>query len=233
MWLTVLVSLWTALLGEGQVVKGTTLADMMTFVIVNMIVQSLIRNNIGFMLAQRFEDGSIAIDFIRPIRLKYYLLAEQLGDSMYRTLLYIVPIGVAATLFLDFTTPDSGWQYALFAISLILGFLLICQINFIVGLLVFWLKSPIYTNWFLGAFMELFAGTVVPLWFYPTVLYNISMALPFRFISYEPVSIFIGRTSLHDAWLVIVMQLVWLAVFLVLEAFIWNRVQRKVIVQGG
>lgn len=72
MWLTVLVSLWTALLGEGQVIKGTTLADMMTFVIVNMIVQSLIRNNIGFMLAQRFEDGSIAIDFIRPIRLKYY-----------------------------------------------------------------------------------------------------------------------------------------------------------------
>lgn len=81
--------------------------------------------------------------------------------------------------------------------------------------------------------MQLFAGTVVPLWFYPTVLYNIAMVLPFRFISYEPVSIFIGRTSLGDGWLVIVMQIVWLAIFIALEAYIWNRVQRKVIIQGG
>lgn len=230
--LSILASLWIALIGEGSV-QDTTAADMMSFVLINMVVSALTRSSIGNKLAERFTDGSIAIDFIRPIRLKYYLIAEQLGENLYSTIFHIIPVVVVGLVFLDVQLPAAWWQTGMFALTLVLGIVLIYSINYLIGLLVFWMKTAFYTNWLLGALMELFAGSVVPLWFYPAGLYHIAMSLPFRFISFEPVSIFLGRTTWSESWTVVGFQLIWIAVLLLLEYILWRKVQTKVIIQGG
>ncbi|MDF2716581.1 MAG: hypothetical protein K0R28_3506 [Paenibacillus sp.] len=230
--LSILASLWSALLGEGSV-QGTTVADMMAFVMINMIVSALTRSNIANKLAERFNDGSIAIDFIRPIRLKYYLISEQLGENLYSTIFHILPVAVVGLVFLDIQLPDAWWQSGMFVLTLVLGIVLVYMINYLIGLLVFWMKTAFYTNWLLGALMELFAGSVVPLWFYPAGLYHVAMALPFRFISFEPISIFLGRTTWNESWTVVGFQLVWIAVLLLVERVLWRSVQTKVIIQGG
>ncbi|MFB9755208.1 ABC transporter permease [Paenibacillus hodogayensis] len=231
--LSILISLWTALLGEGQVVKGTTLEDMTAFVVINMVVLSMTRSNIGNKLAQRFEDGTIATDFIRPVSLKYYLISEQMGENLYSAVFHIIPVCVISVLFLQFRWPDEPWQWAMFALTLLFGMWLVYQIHYVVGLLVFWLKTSMYTNWMLSALMELFAGSVVPLWFYPDLLYKLAMLLPFRFISFEPLAIFLGKTTLAASVQVAAMQLVWIFVLLLLEKAVWRQVQKKVIIQGG
>lgn len=231
--LSILASFWAALLGNGKVVKGTTYEDMIAFVLINMVVLAMTRSNIGNKLAQRFEEGTIAIDFIRPISMKYYLIAEQLGENMYSTVFHIIPVCLVGALFLQFQLPSELWQVNMFALTLFLGMILIYILNYLIGLMVFWLKTSFYTNWLLNALLELFAGSVVPLWFYPTVLYNVAMLLPFRFISFEPISIYLGRTAWTDSWVVVFYQVLWISVLLLVERIVWRQVQKKVIIQGG
>lgn len=231
--LSIMLSVWYALLGNGKSINDISYEDMIQFVIINLVISSMISSQIGNQLARKIEDGSIAIDFIRPVRLKYYLIAEQLGENSFRTLFNTLPVCIVAILFLQFRFPDEPWQIGMFLLSLLLGMAIIYQINFTIGLLAFWFKTSFYTNWFLGAFMELFAGTFVPLWFYPEPLYAIAHYLPFHLISFQPLSIYLGKLTLSASIQIIGLQMMWIVLLIVLEKWMWKRVQNKVIVQGG
>ena len=107
------------------------------------------------------------------------------------------------------------------------------QIQYIFGLSAFWIVNPWYIRFLTYGLGKLFGGSVIPLWFYPEWLRNISMYLPFRFITYEPIQIYLGHIDATQAWTCIGMQLFWLVIMLVLEAIFWRRASRKIFVQGG
>ena len=79
--------------------------------------------------------------------------------------------------------------------------------------------------------MTLFGASAIPLWFYPDWLAKVSLFLPFRYISYEPILIFLGESE--SPLTAIILQLAWLAVLFLIEKLVWRRAERKLIVQGG
>ena len=226
-------SLWSALLNNGIGVNGVTFENMTSYIIINMIILSLTRSNSGNILAQKIRDGSIAIDFIRPIKLKYYLFSEDLGENLFRTVFSILPVCLICVLFYSIQLPGNIIYLLLFVISIVNGIVIIYHINYIFGLLAFWLKTSWYIWWYTEASFRLFGGTVVPLWFYPKALHNVSMMLPFRFVTFEPISIYLGKLSLNGALEVVLLQIIWIILLILIEKVIWVKAQDKVIVQGG
>lgn len=231
--LLVQISIWYALLGSKGTVKGISFPDMVNFVIINLIVNSLVRTSIGDSLAAKITDGSIAIDFIRPISLKWYLISESLGRNLFYTVFNTLPVCLTAIIFLGLRLPSEPLNLILFIVSLILGLMLSYSINYVLGLLVFWFKTGFHIRWILGACTDLFAGSIVPLWFYPDIFYKMAKLMPFRLISFEPISIYLGKVSSSEALSTVLLQLMWIAGLLVLEKFIWSKAQRVVTVQGG
>lgn len=230
--LLIQVSLWSALLKNGSV-NGVNLYDMTSYIIINTIVLSLTKTDIGNVLAEKVRDGSIAIDFIRPVKLKYFLFFDDMGQSLFRTIFSVLPVCLVSILFLKFQAPGSLLDLALFIFSLLNGIMIIYQIHYFFGLLAFWLESTWYISWYLGALLTLFGGTFVPLWFYPDFLYRLSKILPFRLVSFEPISIYLGKLSLEASIRVIASQIIWMILFTLIEKLIWNRAQNKIFVQGG
>lgn len=231
--LVVDISIWKALYKNKTTVDGIALIDMMTFVIISMAVSTLTYSSLGNKLAGKIKDGSISSDFVRPISLKYYMVAEEFGDRTYSMVFTFLPVCIVTAFLVPFRLPGSFTAFALFLLSLFLGIILMYYIHYTLGLLAFWFKNAIYVNWFLGAFFTLFGGTAVPLWFYPEFLKNIANVLPFKFVSFEPISIFLGKVDLNGAITIIISQFIWIAVFAVLESFVWNRAQKVVTIQGG
>ncbi len=81
--------------------------------------------------------------------------------------------------------------------------------------------------------MELFSGSMIPLWFYPKVLRDICMLLPFRFMVFEPISVFLGSYGPGDCVRVLLIQLFWVVVLGMLGEFIWRKIQKNITIQGG
>ena len=231
--LFVQISIWYALLSKNGSIKGISFQDMVSYVIINMLVLSLIHSNMGSRLAQKVQEGSIAIDLIRPVTLKYCLLAEELGENCFRTIFITLPVCIVSVIFLKFQLPDHPIDTLLFIISIINGIILIYYINYTLGLLSIWFGTSFYIDWFLAAFFELFAGTAVPLWFYPDFLYKISNILPFRLVSFEPIAMFLGKTSFISSLEIIILQIIWIIILILLEKFIWTKAQDKIIINGG
>jgi len=57
--------------------------------------------------------------------------------------------------------------------------------------------------------------------------------LPFQAVTFLPASIFAGETTGSAIVRPLAVQAVWIGILLVLIRLMWNRAQRKLVIQGG
>jgi len=227
------INIWLALFKDNISVRGVNISDMINFVVINAVISSLSWASIGRFIAEKVKDGSIIIDFIRPVNFKYYVFTEQIGQNCYHFVFgTILPCLIISNIY-GFSLPHSPLLLLYFLCAFIFGIFLNFQIEYVLGLLAFWFKTSFYVDWFLGGFKTLFAGSFVPLWFYPKFLYDVSLIMPFRFVSFEPISLYLGKIPVGGEIRIITMQAVWLIMLLVLEKIMWQSIQEKVIIHGG
>ena len=227
------INLWSALLKNRVYDDGVSLDDMLTFVLINTILRTLTQASSGEIVAEKIRDGSIAIDFLRPIELKYYVFAEDLGKNLYKTIFSVLPVSLLCIALYQIHAPNTLSHLGLFLISVLNGIVIMFYIYYIFALFAFWLHSSWYLPWYVDAVFKLFGGTFVPLWFYPENLARLSHLLPFKYVTFEPVSIYLGRLSLEQSTKAIGMQLGWILVLWTFERMVWRLAEKKVIVQGG
>lgn len=231
-YLAIQVSVWYALIGSGSV-EGITFLDMMTLMLVQRIIWSIIRSNAIGSFSEIVRDGSVGDYFTKPISLKLNIASRQIGDNLFHTVFTTIPMCIIAAIFFGFKLPESGTNLILFIISTIFGMILYMLMDYTLGLLVFWFKNGEFLGWGFHAVFSLFSGSEVPLWFYPELLGKLSYALPFRLISFTPVEVYLGKLSINEALVSILLQIIWIIVFYLIEKYVWIRAQKVVTVQGG
>ncbi|MEJ6952278.1 ABC transporter permease [Natronospora cellulosivora (SeqCode)] len=233
LWVYIQVNVWKALFVNQATVSGVSLDEMISFVILNLFISGLTNTYIGQNLGEAINKGDIANSLIKPLNIKFYFIAEDFGDKLFKIIFSIIPTCLLAAFFWGFKLPSLSLNLVIFILSLINAIVIMYSINYILGLLAFWLENSWYVPWYLSAFEKLFAGSLVPLWFYPDILYNISRFLPFRLVSFDPINIYLERISISESLNVLFMQIVWIITLLLLEKIIWYQAQKKIIIFGG
>lgn len=228
------ISIWVALLGAGGLVDNINLSDMITYTVISLIVRQLISSRVAYTLADKVKSGSICTDLIKPINLKAYLFSEQISSNTFHFLFTGIPVLLLSAFCFGFKLPASISAFVFFIVSLFLAVILMYLIDYVMGLLVFWVKNGDYVRFISGSLFEVFSGAFIPLWFYPGFLVTISKYLPFQLIAFEPISIYLGKTASSTACMkVILLQILWILLFYLLEKVVWNAAQKIVYVQGG
>ena len=227
------VSVWQVLFASYSPDNGITVQDMVTYVILGMLISALTRSFIDYRIAERVQDGSIALDFIRPVNFKYYTIFEDLGNSGLLSFITMLPACVFGVLYWGLCLPEQPMTYVYFGVTLMGGVLVIIHLNYTLGLLAFWFKTSYHVDWLYGAMRMVFSGAFVPLWFYPPVLRSMSEAFPWQLASFAPLAIFLEKSPPSAAINTIVLQIVWLIVLFGMERLLWRKAQEKIEVYGG
>ena len=227
------ISIWRALLANGAGGGITSLAGMVTYVIVSYILRQASRTHFTRTFAVKVNRGDIAIDLIRPVSMKNMLIAEQLSENVCNIVLTGLPVAILAGFIWKIEFVISPLQLLVFGISAVLAVALSLYMDYISGMLVFWTRNEDYTRQMHSGLMTIFAGSAIPLWFYPEWLRAIGSFLPYRLIAFEPVQIFLGKVDLQGSLTIVLHQMLWLAVIYAIERLIWSRMKNNVFVQGG
>ena len=233
LYLFVTVSIWKALYQGRDTVSGVALQDMITYVIIAQLAGSLMSGGVSRYIAERVRTGAVAIDFARPVSLKYAAYFHSWGSSLFMSVAFGLPMLATGTATWGISLPAHGYQWVFFFLSIGLAVVLRSSIEYIMGLTAFWFKTDFHISWIMGALTTLFSGAVVPLWFYPPLLQSVAEALPFRFYMYEPVAIFLGKTPAAGCVRVALIQLAWILALDVLGRIVWRQARKVVVVQGG
>ncbi|MBD5476333.1 MAG: hypothetical protein HDR17_10225 [Lachnospiraceae bacterium] len=225
-------SLWQALL-SGNYVSGLSFEVMVPYVIITYFSAALTRINIATTIEDSIRDGSILYNLIRPVNYRRYLLCSMIGENTFKACINTLIIFAASIFVYGIYVPKSLLCVLGFAISLAFGVLLMFEITYVCGLSAFWLQRTWFIEWFLEAFVIFFGGSAVPLWFYPEILQKISVILPFRYVSYEAINIYLGNYNVKVCITKILISIFWIIVLRIAGAVIWKHAKKRVEINGG
>ena len=226
------LTLWQALL-EGNSAENMTFAYMIPYIIIMYFSTTFTNINIATTIENSMRDGSILYYLIRPVNYKKYLLCQMLGQNTFKACANTLFIFIIASLLYGIYWTESIFFMLCFIVSLLLGMLLMFEITYTFGLLAFWLQRTWFIEWFLQAFTIFFGGSSVPLWFYPEALQNISLFLPFRYISYEAINMYLGRYSIEVCFKKFTIAFMWIIVLWILDYILWKAAQKRIEINGG
>jgi ABC-2 type transport system permease protein len=160
-------------------------------------------------------------------------IAQALGESLFRLAMLTVPTAVVLLLVYPIRRPASPLHFAGFFASVLLSFFIVAAINFAVGTFAIRLKSILgllRAKYFL---LELFSGLLIPISFFPHTFQDIFSVLPFQYISYIPVLIYLGKISGMGIVRALALQVFWIVVLLTVGDALWRWSSRKITIQGG
>jgi len=225
--------IWKAIYANSASIEGFDFGHMLTYISVGWIIRSFYFNNIDQDMAYAVMEGKLAMDLIKPVNPQFMYIAQAFGESLFRLALLTAPTAFVLLLVYPIRRPASAAHFAGFFASVVLSFFIVAAINFTVGTFAIRLKSILgllRAKYFL---LELFSGLLIPISFFPRVFQDIFSVLPFQYISYIPVLIYLGKIRGIAILQSLAIQVFWIAVLLAIGAAMWRWSSRKITIQGG
>ena len=227
------VFLWkTAFRGMGTV-GGVDEGQMITYAILASLLGALFSPGVDDALNDKIRNGSIAVDFIRPIHPPLSWLADDIGSTISSFLMRVIPLLIFSSLFIRVPLPANLPAALLFIPCCILSFGILWMLSAVCGLIAFWTMELGELGIAKDAVVRVLSGGLVPIWFFPGWAQKISAWLPFQYAVQLPLEIYIGRAGPREALAGIFIQFVWFVILGLLAAWLWSRGRRRVLVQGG
>ena len=187
-------------------------------------------------LMDKIRTGSIAYDLCRPLNLYGFYYVRIMAQKMTGSLLRAVPM-----LLFAFLLPE-GWGLMLPAsfagliwslAGLLLGLLCVSALeNITMGFTMRTLDSR-GMQALLNLLMMILAGNILPLTLFPDSWQRVITLLPYAQLLDAPIRLYTGQTATTEAPRILLIQGAWIAVLTALGVWLWDRHQRRIVLQGG
>lgn len=225
--------IWKAIYAHSQRIEGFDFSQILTYIAVGWMIRSFYYNNIDQELAEQVVEGKLAMDLIKPVNVQAMYLARALGESAFRLILLTVPTVIILFTVYPVRPPRSLTHFLAFFLSSSFSFFIVAGINFAVGTLAIRLKSILgllRAKYFL---LELFSGLLIPISFFPHAFQAAFAYMPFQYISYIPVLIYLGKLNGVFILRALSIQFFWVLGLVALGDVMWRWSSRRITIQGG
>ena len=220
------VSLWGSIFAgrsSGDTIGGYDLTTMLKYHLWIMIANILIFSSSSQNLAEDIRLGRISTYLIYPFSFWQFHTAQYLSRQL-------VQMSIACfTIFLIFIL-DSLYQFefqitfdrvAMGFFMAILGSIFWFCMNYLIGMISFWLEETWTLTVLLQIITYFFSGAIMPLELFPMWLQNALQYSPFPYIAFVPVKAFMGHSP--DLLLSLSVLTFWTILVIALSAFLWKR----------
>lgn len=180
--------------------------------------------------------GQVVYELVRPFNIYWHWYAQTFAGRLSNVLLRFSPIIIVALLLPDkyaLHFPASFASFVLFLLTLILGLFLSISLTMIIYGIMFYTTSSRGIFNIYGIIAEFFAGSILPILFMPEFFQKLAYMLPFRLIVDLPFRLYIGNISVQDGCISVMLQIIWIVIFVTIGNLIMNNARKKVVSQGG
>jgi ABC-2 type transport system permease protein len=223
---------WIALYAHNTAPKELPLHAVITYSTVALLMGLVMDIDQTRALHDKLHDGSIAIDFMRPISVPLYFFADGTGEVLFHAALIVPSLILALFLVHSIDVPGPG-VLAAFGLSFLLGYFVGFCINFILNCVAFWTLEVQAVQLIMTWVTDLLGGEIIPLLLFPLALQKIVVLLPFAAMFSTPLLIYVGAIPPSRYPEAIGLQVFWLALLGAISVVMWRAGARRVVVQGG
>ncbi len=181
-------------------------------------------------------DGQVAYELCRPYDMYSFWFARLTAARLSSVALRFLPILIVSFLLPEpfrMTLPASMVSFGTFLLSMSLSLLLVTTISMFIYILTFVTMSSYGSRLVIGVAAEFLAGQIIPIPLMPDWLQRVLNFFPYRYISDLPFRLYSGNISGSDAVFQIGIQIAWIIGLCLLGKLAFNKVMRRIVIQGG
>lgn len=216
--------IWLAILqGQGQIF-GWSQSSILTYILGTSVLRAVIFSTRTSEVGSDINEGNLLNLLLRPINYFKYWFSRDLADKLFNIGFSIVEL----TLLFLILRPPIFWQsnpvfLILFFLAVGLGAFLNFFISFLLSLLAFWTPDVWGVRFLFGIFLEFFAGSLFPLDILPKPIFTLLQFLPFSYLLYFPLKIYLGTASFGQILTGFVVEILWLVIIFQALQIVWQK----------
>jgi ABC-2 type transport system permease protein len=232
----IVVFLWLAIYKSSSrnFIGGYSLPEMVTYILGGGLINTFILTTAeNPETSQTIQDGSLSGMLIKPISPYWIWLVRDFGSKSF---LFSLGLSGYVLVFLFFR------QYLVFSMSFgtLLMFLLsmglAALLQFLLfealSLLAFWVENTYGIRFTMRVIMEVVGGAIIPLSFFPGMLQKVFGFLPFPYLIYLPMRIFLNKIAPGQVSVEFIKEGLWILGLAIVNLVVWKAGIRQYVSMG-
>ena len=226
-------SLWQAVFKNSSEINGFSPKEIVVYVILSQILNNHMSNGINMELSSWIYQGKIDVELMRPISLIENLFGKRMGEFAFFYLAKGLPVFIISMVMLNGEIKTNFWLVIIFVVMLFLAMCITFYFDFLIGLCGFYTMNSYGLKFSKDAILSFLAGGIIPLAFFPEIIQNVLIYLPFASMVSVPVNCILGKYTFNQILGYLILQIMWIFILSIISKAIYKRVILKVNVQGG
>jgi ABC-2 type transport system permease protein len=216
--------LWDALLKNRTAFAGYDRSQIITYVLGMNVLRGLVFATRTDQLPGEINHGRLSAYLLRPVNFFGYTFMRDLSEKTINLVSAVIEVlGLAFLFHMPIRWPHVGATWLAFTAALIGAVGIYFLISFMEGCWGFWTAESWGPRFLIEMILEFTAGAFFPLDVLPKNLQHLFMLFPSPYLVFFPLNIFLEKISPHDMAAGFACQLFWVAFFVGLTRFVWNK----------
>ena len=229
----ILVALYETL--AGQEGGGALLRETATYVWLQQIFFRAFFTSDGD-TADRIMSGNISYSLLRPVDLHLWCVCREMAGKIVGVAMRLLPMILIQFILPEkwrMLLPDGPLAAAQFAFSVLVGFLVVAQVNMITAAVTMRTMDNKGISGMINLVMMILCGNIIPLTLAPERLQALLRFQPFAQILDAPIRMYLHAADAGTWAAGMAVQAGWLALLWGFSRWLWGRNIRRIELQGG
>ena len=218
---------WDTLFADpGKVIFGYDRAKILTYVFAILFIRSIVLSARAVDIAGQISNGELSNLLLKPVNFFKYWFARDLSSKALNVVFafietFLLYLLLRPPIFLQTTLINLIGAIVFVLLAILLFYFLL----FITNMVAFWMPENGWAAQFLiiGIVTEFFSGGVFPLNIFPEGAQVVFGYLPFQYLLYFPVQVYLGNVAGAEITRGFVVVVGWIVALYFLTTKIWLR----------
>lgn len=218
--------LWTTLFIGGGKIFGYDKNQILTYIFGVLIVRALVLSSRAIDVAGDINSGDLTLSLLKPINFfKYWLTRDFSTKALNLFFAFFETLFLVLVLKVPFFFQTNFSFLLPFSFSLVLAILIFFFLVLLIDMVTFWAPEMQWAGQFifLAIITEFLSGAIFPLDILPQALQKVIYFLPFPYLIFFPVQIYLGKLALVNTLGGIMVEGFWVITLSLIVNFIWKK----------
>lgn len=216
--------LWLSILPQNKTLLSYTHSTMLTYILGASLIGSIVLSSRSYIVGEEINNGNLLNFLLKPINYFKYWFSKDIGDKSMNIIFSVIELTILFILLKPpFFFQTNPIYILLFLFSILLSVILYFFFNFLLGLIGFWSPEVWAPRFIFIILLNFFAGAIFPLDILPNKIYLFLKLLPFPYLLYFPLKIYLGKLNFIEIFTGLSVSFIWVIFMYLLVKFIWAR----------
>jgi ABC-2 type transport system permease protein len=226
--------LWSTLLKNQLNLWTYDKSQLLTYVFLMTLLRAWVLSCVTYRMPVEIAKGKISEVLLRPMSYLGYWATQDAANKALNLTSALVELTVFSFIVsTPFLLPDS-WSAGLgFAVSTLFAMIMFFQMSYMLGMMGFWTSQSMGPWFCFEIILEFCAGAYFPIDLLPASVQQIINYLPFPYLVFYPISIYLNKLSGPEILFCLMKQMMWIGVLSLGVMTLWSAGMKRYSAEGG